>query len=114
VIPDPHLMDRLAKLLGMLGSTHGGERANAGALADKLVKEQGLTWRDILKARTSWRDPSDDAEAVRVALRYPHILTDWEKDFLRDVNGRSYFSAKQRAVIKRIIAKVRDHELCNA
>jgi hypothetical protein len=74
-------MERLCKLLGMLGSTSGGERANVCALADK---------------------------------RYAHILNDWKTKFLRNVNGRSSFSAKQRAVITRIITKVREHELCNA
>jgi hypothetical protein len=40
--------ERLARLLGMLGSEHDGEAANAGRLADRLVCERGLTWRDII------------------------------------------------------------------
>ena len=46
---DPRVADRLAKLCGMLGSAHDGERAAAAALADALVREAGLTWRDVIK-----------------------------------------------------------------
>ncbi len=35
---------RLAKLCGMFGSDHAGERANAAETADRLVKEAGLLW----------------------------------------------------------------------
>jgi hypothetical protein len=40
----------LAKLRGMLGSDHAGERAAAALKADQLVCAQGLTWRDIAAA----------------------------------------------------------------
>ena len=40
--------DRLARLLGMLGSDFDGEVANAGRLADRLVRNAGLTWPDVL------------------------------------------------------------------
>jgi hypothetical protein len=39
---------RLAKLLGMLGSEHPGERVNAGLLADRLVRDAGITWSEII------------------------------------------------------------------
>jgi hypothetical protein len=45
---DPSAADRLVKLLGMLGSHHDGERANAARLADALVRERGLRWRDVI------------------------------------------------------------------
>jgi hypothetical protein len=41
---------RLARLLGMLGSDHDGEVANAGRLADRLVRGAGLTWLDVVEA----------------------------------------------------------------
>ena len=40
--------DRLARLLGLLGSDFDGEVANAGRLADKLVRSAGLTWPDVI------------------------------------------------------------------
>lgn len=48
VLASPDL-DRLAKLLGMLGSEHEGERASAALMADKLVRERGLTWPQVLQ-----------------------------------------------------------------
>ena len=40
--------DRLARLLGMVGSDHDGEALNAARLADRLVREHGVTWHDVL------------------------------------------------------------------
>jgi hypothetical protein len=40
--------DLLAKILGLLGSDHAGERAAAGLKAHELVRAAGLTWRDVL------------------------------------------------------------------
>lgn len=46
----PATADRLAKLCGMLGSSHHGERANAAAMADRMVREAGLTWPQVIGA----------------------------------------------------------------
>lgn len=39
---------KLAKLLGLLGSAHAGERDAAGLAAERLVRGAGLTWRQVL------------------------------------------------------------------
>jgi hypothetical protein len=44
----PEAVERLCKLLGMLGSVHDGERAAAGRKAHELVQRHGLQWRDII------------------------------------------------------------------
>jgi hypothetical protein len=44
---DP-LRERIARVLGMLGSDHPGERDNAAKLAEQLRRETGLTWRELL------------------------------------------------------------------
>jgi hypothetical protein len=36
--------ERLAKLLGMLGSQHAGERDNAALAIERLRRELGLSW----------------------------------------------------------------------
>lgn len=41
---------RLAKLLGMLGSAHDGERDNAARMAHDMVREAGGTWESVLRA----------------------------------------------------------------
>jgi hypothetical protein len=45
----PALADKFIKLLGMLSSEHAGERANAIAAAERLRKQYGITWRDIVR-----------------------------------------------------------------
>jgi hypothetical protein len=51
----------LAKMLGMLGSKHSGERDNAALAAEKLRRESGLNWSEIIgaggKATASNRTP---------------------------------------------------------
>jgi hypothetical protein len=54
---------KLAKLLGMLGSEHRGERDAAGQAANRLVLKSGLSWAQILDA------PPDDNADARAAPR---------------------------------------------
>jgi hypothetical protein len=49
------LSRKLRKLLGMMGSDHEGERANAGAIADRTLREAGLTWDDVVNIPVSVR-----------------------------------------------------------
>jgi hypothetical protein len=56
------IRDRLARLLGMVGSTHDGEALNAARLADKLVRQMGVSWSEIL---------ADPASAA------PNVLIGW-------------------------------------
>jgi hypothetical protein len=44
---------RLARILGLLGSDHMGERAAAGLAAHKLVQACGLTWWQLLAPRSA-------------------------------------------------------------
>jgi len=45
---DPSTLQRLIRLLGMLGSAHDGEVANAGRLADRLIRQHGVTWAQVV------------------------------------------------------------------
>jgi hypothetical protein len=67
---DPQIADRLATLCGMFGSHYVGERAAAALKGDKLVRERGLTWRDLIRRDNDspneesapWSDPLKVAE----------------------------------------------------
>ena len=74
---DPQIADRLAKLCGIFGSHHAGERAAAAAKADELVRSHRLTWFDLLlpqpivvkpKKAAKWRKPRT-TKAKLAALR---------------------------------------------
>jgi hypothetical protein len=111
----PTERERLAKLLGMLGSDHEGERANAATIADRMLRERGLTWRDILpdqpagptqppatkRAPRNWRA---DIELLAHATR---LLTPWEEQFVASVRRQRRFSKKQAAIIARLAGRVR-------
>lgn len=60
---------RLAKLLGLLGSAHDGERDNAARFATDLVRESGETWETVLKANGA---AGDGAQFTKDDLAYAY------------------------------------------
>jgi hypothetical protein len=111
------VIDRLCKLLGMLGSDHEGERAVAGRLASDLLRANKLTWADVIGAEPSevpcfrvrtWHEPRGHREAAAECLAWPEILTDWETDFLKSISSRWRLSGRQRHCLVRIIDKCRN------
>ena len=83
------LIERMAKVCGMLGSDQHGERSAAAFQATKILKGAGLTWRELIEAagprdsgggdaieRYDWRDQLDACLAVRGRF------TAWEHGFL--------------------------------
>jgi hypothetical protein len=99
--------DRLTKLCGMFGSDHAGERANAAAAADKLIREAGLRWPDVIvpvlsgpAPRHREREIESDDEAIDYALEFQDALTTWEINFLRTLRRqRTPISPKQRTIL---------------
>jgi hypothetical protein len=99
---------RLTKLCGMFGSHHDGERASAAAMADRLVRDLGLTWPEIINPHHQhWREPETIAEQIDTALAHAEALSEWERGFVCSVNGCQRLSPKQRNVLDGIIAKLR-------
>jgi hypothetical protein len=110
--------DRLTRLLGMLGSAFDGEVANAGRLADKLVRSAGLTWPDIIAPALPSPDHDhrdDTADPLRgdwramatVCTRFPHLIDRWEWQFLSGLRRFPRLSSKQRAILVRIVTRLR-------
>jgi hypothetical protein len=63
---------RLAKLLGMTGSSHDGEALVAARMAGKLVRELGLTWEQAILPAAKPCEPPQAAlppDALRKARR---------------------------------------------
>jgi hypothetical protein len=87
--------DRLARLLGMVGSVHDGEALAAARLADKLVRRCGLTWADVFAPPEPALAPSSGnlligwpaqwRSAVRMCGRYETSLGDRERSFLQSL-----------------------------
>lgn len=114
---DAATAERLAKLCGMFGSAHDGERSSAAALADKLVRSLGLTWQDIIRPANDtgrepalrWEEPCTIEEALECALYYQAALTEWERKFVRDLRRKRTWrlSEKQNDVLDQIVEKCR-------
>ena len=111
--------DRLARLLGMLGSAFDGEVANAGRLADKLVRGAGLSWPDIIAPALpspehehcgdTAADPlrGDWRAMAATCTRFPHLIDKWEWQFLGGLHRFPRLSAKQRTILIRIVVRLR-------
>lgn len=42
-------LEKLKRILGLLGSNHGGERASAALAAHKLLQSAGTSWDELLR-----------------------------------------------------------------
>jgi len=109
VLP-PKAAERLAKMAGMLGSNHAGERAAAAAAATRLLRAHGLTWREVLLLQAvppARPDPGADdwRGAAAACLARPDLLTQWEARFLRDLLAFPRVSPKQAATLDGIVAR---------
>jgi hypothetical protein len=77
--------ERLAKILGMLGSDHAGERAAAGLAAHRLLSDLSLTWHQVIIAPSvpttvsvGSYDPPDLRTRPRSQQRHSGY-TDWQR-----------------------------------
>ena len=81
---------RLARILGMLGSDYAGERASAGLQAEAFRKRHGLTWEEMLSL------PPETVEAAPEPVwtpppAQPPPVTEWEFiDVRRPAHSISY------------------------
>lgn len=107
--------DRLAKLLGMLGSDHDGEVAAAGRAVSRMLRECGnLTWHEVLGVpygELTITEELGDADAILRALDDYRYLTEWESGFVRSIRDfvadRGRLTEKQRDVLDRILERIK-------
>jgi hypothetical protein len=111
--------ERLAKILGMLGSSHDGERAAAALKAHEMVRAAGLTWRDVimpspsiapqLEGSASWRFlaaecmpfsdrlPPREVEFVSKILTYRREPSPKQMKWLTDIHARLHSGTSAHA-----------------
>jgi len=103
--PPPQTANRLAKICGMFGSDHEGERASAALMADNLVKSLGLTWLDVFGAA---EQAETLAHKLAFLLDHRELLSDWELSFVRGVSRFKKPSDRQLELVEQIVARVSD------
>jgi hypothetical protein len=100
---------KLAKLLGMLGRDHAGERDAAALAAYRLVIQSGATWGQVLPAGVASRQQTLAwRETVSACRRQPGSLKVWERDFLQSLARFQRLSIKQSACLQAIASRVLD------
>jgi hypothetical protein len=113
------LADRLAKLCGMLGSAHDGERASAALKADQLLRQHRLRWPDVIRMPSlppptehptrRWHEPAqiNSHAAAYLAACWADVLTDWELSFCRQLSRQQSISPKQLGILHGLVDKCR-------
>jgi hypothetical protein len=100
---------KLAAILGRLGSDFDGERAAAGLLAARFVREHGLTWPDVLAAPAPTTPPPSATDWHRRAAwcaERAELLSPWESNFLATLGRRLRPpTTKQAAVLERLVQR---------
>lgn len=99
----------------MFSSTFDGERANAASLADRIVKDAGLTWEILLSAgarfapKVSRRRDTCDPTPGEILAHHGAALTGWEKGFLATLirRPREFWSPRQIEVLAEIRTRIR-------
>jgi len=106
--------ERLAKLLGMLGSTFDGEVVTAARQAEALRRKFGLTWGEILAPnipviapvarRRPIRRPASIEDRIEICIENIDLLTPWEKGFLRSIAKKPGYSLSEKQL--RVLARM--------
>lgn len=104
---------KLAAVLGMLGSDHDGEALAAARTAERLRREAGVTWHDLLtmpaapatEAHTA-RDEIGWRAALAICRAHRGELTPWEMHFVDTLASYRRPTPRQLSVLARIFAKV--------
>jgi hypothetical protein len=104
---DPRHGERLARLLGMMGSSHDGEALNAARMADKFVRDHGLTWHQVVNVPIAV--PGDAQQLARAILRdHCSSLNERELSFVYSMTRwRRPPTAKQRQWLEDIAQRYR-------
>jgi hypothetical protein len=92
----------------MFGSSCDTERAYAAAMADKLVREHGLTWHQVLTPAPRPLAAPPAGITAKLALLHQHFdaLSPWEREFVRGLRRFSRLSPKQQRILDALIVKV--------
>jgi hypothetical protein len=77
---NPKWANRIAQLAGMFGSHRDGEVINAARIADRLIRDCGLRWSDVIA------QPPAEWQAMAAFCSRPRSeLTEREADFISNI-----------------------------
>ena len=110
-------LPKLAAVLGMLGSDHDGEALAAALQAERMRRDAGWTWPELLLSPAPPppllppHHGQTIADAIRLVLNRSDLLTDWEFEFVESISRASYpLREKQLAILERLVDKIQRAE----
>lgn len=115
----PAERNRLVAILARLASDFDGERAAAGLLASRLLRDRGLCWDDLIQAVGAARQASGGTQneqsawsagqvSLTVCLKWLGKLSPWETGFVLDLRRkRRPFTPAQAAKLAQIAEALR-------
>jgi hypothetical protein len=98
--------DRLAAVLGMLGSDHDGVILAAARQAERMRREAGCMWAEIIAPQQHQLPTRGIEEQLRLCLEWLDFLNAWERGFVLSLRRQSRLSEKQAAKLATITDKV--------
>ncbi len=104
------LAQKLSRVLGMMGSDHDGEVLNAARMADRLVRDAGLTWGALFTPSAPsarWVEPKTAAAACAACLQTSVEWTEREHQFLCDLPRFADPSDKQLRWLMSLLDRAR-------
>lgn len=105
--------ERLARVLGMLGSASDGEALNAARAAERLRQAAGLSWSEMLSTaapaptQPAAPPPSPWRAMLAACQRRPEVLTEWEQRFIATLGQQGSVSRRQWAILTDIHRKAK-------
>jgi hypothetical protein len=113
----PQQLDKLAKVAGLLASDQDGEVLAAARAATRILQQHRMSWQDLVlavacePAPAAEYDPGPEGDwraDVAACLVQSHMLTGWERDFLRELRRRfHHLSLRQAEILGQIHERVR-------
>jgi hypothetical protein len=77
-ILEPRTADKLARICGLFGSNHAGERSSAAAMADEIIRTRGISWHQVISGAVPKAMP---AYSTGEALDNIEHASWWEERF---------------------------------
>ena len=99
-------LQRLAKLLGMVGSSSDGEALSAARKAQALIQDKGTTWFEALGITETVSPVLPHQQQARDLLKHKTVLDSFERNFLVSILSYKSLSEKQANQLENIKLKV--------
>ena len=99
-------LQKLAKLLGMIGSAHDGEALSAARKAHQLITSKGETWHNAFGVSEIAAPSPVHCSIATDLLRHKAYMTDFERRFLIGIMAYTKLSPKQVETLEIIRQKV--------